>query len=250
MHQQSSLSQGLQLLAAATQREATGRSAFTVSRLADHTGLERSRVSRLTQELVQLGMLEKNRDLAFRPGRRHFEVAAARQMPWLREARRELRGLVSAFQVDARISASLGDRALLLRFESPASGASTSVRPGMVTPIWCTGAGRALLWDASTDELQTLLGSAQFVGVGGPRAPYSVTELSERQTRDRATGHIDAFEEFEHGTSDLAAPIRGEEGAIVGALSCVSRALPEATQPRLVAAMAAAADRLSALAAS
>ena len=53
----SSLAQGLKLLETAVERERSGRAGHTASRLADATGIERSRVSRLSRELSALGYL-------------------------------------------------------------------------------------------------------------------------------------------------------------------------------------------------
>jgi len=247
MQPHSSLMQGLTLLEAASQRERSGRTGFSVSRLADNIGLERSRASRLTQELRALRLLELDEAQALRPGSGYFSMAATRNHPWLRPARSELRRLAARFQVSARISARDGAGALLLRFETGVGVSDVSVRPGMTTPVWCTGAGRALLWDLDDASIQALLADVVFVGVGGPRAAHSSAEVLELVHRDRAAGHATAVEEFEQGFCELALPLLDADGAVVASLSVVTDELSTAAHPVVLHELEAACRRIEPL---
>jgi DNA-binding IclR family transcriptional regulator len=114
--------------------------------------------------------------------------------------------------VSAQLVAADGPGAILLRSEKGPGVSADYLRPGIVTPIWCTGAGRALLWDHSREQLAELLAEVQFVGVGGPGAARTVDELHELLDRDRAVGIIDAREEYVEGVVEFALPIRDERG--------------------------------------
>lgn len=248
MQPQSSLSQGLALLSVAADRERTGRGGFNGSRLAEHTGLERSRVSRLTQELTSLGFLEKDEVQAFRLGPASFAIAACRHEPWLRAARAELRALASAFGVSARVSVRESERVILLRYETGVGLAESSAFPGMITPAWCTGAGRALLWDLDEAALNSVFDDVGFIGVGGPRAARSVPELTALLRRDREAGIIVAAEEFEQAVVEWAVPVRAAHGEIIAALSVAGPVGLTADDAELQLGLHAAASRLSATA--
>lgn len=248
MQPQSSLSQGLTLLDVAADRERTGRGGFNGSRLAEHTGLERSRVSRLAQELTELGFLEKDEVQAFRLGPASFALAACRHEPWLRSARAELRALASAFGVSARVSVRERERVVLLRYETGVGLAEASVFPGMVTPAWCTGAGRALLWDLDDAALAAVCAEVEFIGVGGPRAARSASEVAALLRRDRPAGVVVAVEEFEQAVTEWAVPLRGVRGDIFAAISVAGPALSGEDDAELRRRLAAAAERLSAVA--
>lgn len=218
----SSLGQGAALLQAVVERERSGRLGYSASRLAEHTGIERSRVSRLTQELDDLGFVQRAEGGVFRAGDAYFALARARQEAWMRRARADLRRLASRFPVTLRITMPDGPRAVLMRFESAPGSPETATFPGMVTPIWCTGGGRALLWEDGEDQLGARLSGVEFVGVGGPRAPRTVGEVHARMERDRAVGFVTAEEEFEYGILELAAPVT-IDGRVVAAVSAACR---------------------------
>jgi DNA-binding IclR family transcriptional regulator len=218
----SSLAQGLRLVEIAVERERSGRPGYTASRLADAAGIERSRVSRLTRELRDLGYLERDDAQVHRAGDRFLAVAAALQEPLLRASRSHLRAIAARFPVTARITGRDGVRAILLRYEAGAGAADAAIHPGMVTPVWSTGAGRALLWDHGRDDLEALLEGVQFVGVGGPGGARSVRELDALMRHDRERGIIRAEDEYDAGVLELAVPIRDAAGAIIAALSVSS----------------------------
>ncbi len=243
----SSLSQGLALVGSAVARERSGRPGHTASRLADDTGIERSRVSRLTQELRALHFLQRDEDAVFSAGDAYFRTAAALDAPWLRAARGELRTLAATLRLTALVSAADGAAALVLRAEAGPGAADAATRYGMVTPIWCTGAGRALLWDHSRDRLAALLQDVQFVGVGGPAAARTVDEVHALLERDRAAGVIAAADEYAEGVTDLALPILGPSG-IVASIAVSGAPLGAGRTRAALSALHEVRDRLSALA--
>ncbi|MFK4759973.1 IclR family transcriptional regulator [Microbacterium sp. ZW T5_45] len=222
----SSLVQGLSLLDATIEQERRARPGLNASRLAEHTGIERSRASRLTQELRARQFLRRDDDARFSAGPEFFRTAAALNVAWLRSSRVALRALASQLGVNALITVADGTRGVLLRFERSADGSDRSIRDGLVTPIWCTGAGRALLWDHSPEQLDALLADVQFIGVGGPTAGRSTEDVRAMLARDRADGLISAAEEYDEGIDEFALPIR-REGAVIASLAVRGRHRPK-----------------------
>lgn len=242
----SSLSQGLTLLGAVVDRERSGRPGHNASRLAEATAMERSRVSRLTQELRTLDYLDRGEGSVFRAGPAFFRGAAALNEPWLRGARRELRRLASRFGMTARVTVAEGPRALLLRCESGTGAPDASLRPGMTTPVWCTGGGRALLLDLDRPALDSLLDGVQFVGVGGPAAARSIPEVADLLTRDREEGLVCAVDEYVAGITEFALPVR-LRGEIAASVSVEGPPVTLATRAAIRRALAAAVSRLESL---
>jgi DNA-binding IclR family transcriptional regulator len=243
----SSLAQGLRIVRLVVDREKTGKQLLGVSQLAAELGMDQSRVSRLTQELCELGLLERPERGPFRVGRGFFGLAATLNTGWIRHAGAELESLVAATGLRARVSVRDGYRVILLLPSSNDSRAGSFVQPGMVTPVWCTGSGRALLWDHKQRGFEALLSDVNFIGVGGPGAAHSIPEAWELMARDKAEGYVAAVEEFEHGIVEVAVPIRDPQGGIVASLSVLgSRAEMGSPARELADVLAAAAARLGA----
>ncbi|WP_353711414.1 IclR family transcriptional regulator C-terminal domain-containing protein [Arthrobacter sp. K5] len=215
----SSMAQGLRIVRLVADREKRGRRLLGVSQIASELEMDQSRVSRLTQELCELGLLERVERGPFRTGPRFFGLAAALNTGWVRESKTELEALVASFGLRSRLSVREGFRVILLRTSSNDAVPGSFVKPGMVTPAWCTGSGRALLWDEEQPAIEALLADVNFIGVGGPGAAHSPHEVVELMDRDRARGFIVAEEEFEHGVYELAVPVRTAKGSILAALS-------------------------------
>ncbi|CAH0138715.1 Pca regulon regulatory protein [Arthrobacter sp. Bi26] len=241
----SSMAQGLRIVRLVADREKRGRRLLGVSQLASELDMEQSRVSRLTQELCELGLLERVERGPFRTGPSFFSLAAALNTGWVRESRAELEALVASFGLRSRVSVRDGFRVVLLRASSNDAVPGSFVKPGMVTPVWCTGSGRALLWDHQHPAVEVLLQEVNFIGVGGPGAAHSPREVAELMDRDRARGFIVAEEEFEHGIYELAVPVRNADGSILAALSVLgSRAEIKPSTNDIAKALTAAAERL------
>ncbi|MFI7641419.1 IclR family transcriptional regulator C-terminal domain-containing protein [Nonomuraea sp. NPDC049400] len=220
----SSLRMALRVVNTVLEREASGRAGFNVSRLADEVGIERSKASRTTQDLCEKGFLERREDSTLRVAGEFFSVAASLNPGLLRRSRALLRRLAVAHDASARLSVRDGVQVRLLRAESAAGVAPQWLtQASLVTPCWCTGAGRALLVDHTVQEITALLNDYELIGVGGPNAARSVEELVAANDRDRRNGFIVAHGEFEHGVTEYAVPVRDAGGHIRAAVSVVGR---------------------------
>lgn len=242
-----SLTQGISLLHAAIERERSGRAGFPLSRLAEAAGVERTRASRVTQELRRLDFVERDEATALRAGPAFLRAASARHEPWLRAARSHLRAMAAQLDMTTRVVAADGQRALLLRVEGAGATAEGTLRPAAVAPIWCTGAGRALLWDHTRSDLDDLLRDAQFVGVGGPGAARTIDGVERLLVRDRNRGIVVAEQEYVAGIDEYALPVRGRDG-IVAAVSLSGAPASPARRRRIATLLAESAARLTSLA--
>ncbi|MFI2564666.1 IclR family transcriptional regulator [Paenarthrobacter sp. NPDC018779] len=241
----SSLAQGLRLVRLVADREKQGRQLLGVSQLAAELDMEQSRVSRLAQELCDLGLLEREDRGPFRVGRRFFTLASSLNRDWVQRSRAELEELVAGFGLRSRLSVRDGARVQLLRSSSNNAALGGFAKPGMVTPVWCTGAGRALLWDHDAGALEWLLKDVNFIGVGGPAAAHSTAEVQELMERDRPAGYVFANEEYEHDVWELAVPVRSPKGEILAALSVLgSRSGTEVDVAVMADALESASRRL------
>lgn len=246
----SSLAQGLRIVRLVVDREKRGRQLLGVSQLAAELEMDQGRVSRLAQELCDLGLLERVDRGPFQAGPRFFSLAASLNTGWVEEAKPELESLVSALGLRARLSIRDGFRAILLRASSNDATLGSFVAPGMVTPVWCTGAGRALLWDHDRSTVDQLLHEVNFIGVGGPGAAHSIDEVWDLMARDVPRGYITSDEEFEHDIVELAVPVRNSEGGILASLSVLGRRAQVGDDVASIATvLRGAADRLGSLAA-
>ncbi|MFK0110145.1 IclR family transcriptional regulator [Streptomyces sp. NPDC091217] len=220
----SSLRMALRMVNTVLDREVSGRSGFNVSRLADEVGVERSKASRTTQDLCDKGFLERRDDSTFRAGTAFFTTAASLHPGLLGRSRPLLRRLAVEHGAGARLSVRDGVQVLLLRAESAAGlGREWQGAASLVTPCWCTGAGRALLLDHTADEITALLDDYELIGVGGPHAARSAGEVAAANDRDRPRGFVAAHGEFEHGVTEYAVPVRDSAGHVRAAVSVVGR---------------------------
>ncbi|AVV44554.1 transcriptional regulator [Streptomyces sp. P3] len=219
-----SLRMALRMVNTVLDREASGRTGFSVSRLADEVGVERSKASRTTQDLCDKGFLARLDDSTLRAADAFFATAASLHPGLLRRSRPLLRRLAVEHGAGARLSVRDGVQVRLLRAESAAGAYQEwQGRSALVTPCWCTGAGRALLLDHTAEDITALLDDYELIGVGGPNAAHSAEEVAAANDRDRRRGVVAAHGEFEHGVTEYAVPVRDGNAHIRAVVSVVGR---------------------------
>ncbi|MGW3660041.1 IclR family transcriptional regulator [Streptomyces sp. NPDC005151] len=216
----STFDRGLDLLDAILAAEVGATGYPGNAQLAEQLGLDQAQISRMLKDLGSLGLVERDgQGRGWRVGPGYFALAAAAgDAGLLRTARPLLRGLVSRWHEPAWLSVRSREVALTVEAQPSHWSSSVAATPGAVTPVWCTGPGRALLLDHSEQELTELLGEVEFVG-GGPLAVRDVPALAALNAADRAAGIVVADREFEHDVVDFSAPVRDGSGTIVAALS-------------------------------
>ncbi|MEU7004677.1 IclR family transcriptional regulator C-terminal domain-containing protein [Nonomuraea sp. NPDC046570] len=216
----STFDRGLDLLGAVLAAELGSTGYPGNAQLAEQLGLDQAQISRMLKDLAALELVERDgQGRGWRVGPGYFALAAAAGDADLASAARPLlRELVTRWHEPAWLSVRSQVMALTVEAQPSHWSSYVAAAPGAMTPVWCTGPGRALLLDHSEQELAELLDAVEFVG-GGPLAARDVRALAARNAADRGAGVVVADREFEHDVVDFSAPVRGRSGAVVAALS-------------------------------
>jgi IclR family transcriptional regulator, KDG regulon repressor len=225
--------------------EALEAGGLGVKHLSELTGNEISRVSRTLEVLSESRLVERDpASLAYRLGSRFFALAARAGDSQLRTAAaRFVRQLTDEFEERAYLSVLDGREVLTIVSESPAHTLQATGRVGRSTPfVYCSSAGRALLFGHSEGELTALLGDIEF-RPPGPNGPTSFADFTARLARERDDGWVYVDEELEAGLVGIAAPVFDFDGRVIAALNL------SGPKFRAEAALAAAGPRLTEVAA-
>jgi IclR family KDG regulon transcriptional repressor len=201
--------------------EALADGGLGVKRLSELTGNEISRVSRTLEVLSESQLVERDSaSLAYRLGSRFFALAARAGQPQLRNAAAKfVRLLTDEFEERAYLSVLDGREVLTIISESPTHTLQAAGGVGRSHPyLYCTSAGRALLFSHSEEELTALLGDLEF-HPPGPKGPTSFADFTARLALDRKKGWVYADEEFEPGLVGIAAPVFDFDGRVIAALN-------------------------------
>lgn len=204
-----------------------------VVELARHLGREKTQVSRTLKVLCDSGLVQRDPDtLEYRLGWRLYTLAqGASDRHLIAAAPAVLRKLVGVVSERGHLSVRNADEALTVLSENPLRSVQAAGWVGRTTPLHCTSAGRALLFDAPDEEVTELFEAGASM-LAGPKAPRSAQECLLRLRRARKLGFALADEEFEAGLVAAAAPVRDFTGRIVAAVNVsapkfrVGRALP------------------------
>ncbi|MCG7205534.1 MULTISPECIES: IclR family transcriptional regulator domain-containing protein [Streptomyces] len=238
------LPRGLGLVERVVRGELDSRGGPGVVRLAAESGLDKGQASRLLRDLVNTGTLARDGH-EFRAGADLLAVAA-QAGPWGVESRALLRALVVRFGACAYVDVLRGPMVLSVRAELAAWAEFAWARAGRLTPVWCTGAGRALLFGHSRAEVAQLLDGEDFIGAGGPYAPRNVDDLWARVAADAGRGIAVCESEYDEDVLEVAAPVRDARGDVVAAVTAVvPHAAARDDRDEIVAAVGDAAARLA-----
>jgi len=221
---------------------------LTAAEMARALAIPRSTAFRLAQTLEFLGFLERDGD-RYRVGpavlRLGFEYIASLEVTEL--ARPLIERLRDATDLSAQLVIRDGREVVVVLKASPSSTFASNVTVGTRLPAHATILGRVLLGDADDAMLRSLYPEPALPRVS-PKSPRTLAELKRLVREDHARGYAVSESFFEHGVSAVAAPVRGQSGGIVAAVSVTSQrpALePKELRERLIAQVIGAAAELS-----
>ena len=211
-----SLDRGLTILEAVA--KASGP--LSLGELTSVLEIDRSSVFRLA------GTLKRRGFLAYPTGRKDYILGPslwrlAHKYDWgnmlIKMSHEQLKGLASETNETAQLAVREGRQALFIDSAAANQVISVSGRIGELTPLYCTAHGKALLADFNYTELEGVFGAA-------PLPPHtrgtvsSIAELAKICEETRARGFATDDEEYLEGVRCVAAPIRAEDGQIIGAI--------------------------------
>jgi DNA-binding IclR family transcriptional regulator len=211
-----SLDRGLMILEAV----ANSTTPVSLAELTNLIGIDRSSVFRLASTLKRRGFL------AYPAGRKDFILGPtmwrlAQRYDWgtmlARIAQEQLRELARLANETAHLAVREGKQALFIDHAIANQVLSVSGQTGEMVPLYCTAHGKALLADYGADELTRIFGMTPF-------PPYTkktirtVPELTKICSEIRAKGYAADNGEFQEEVRCAAAPIRAENGTIVGSI--------------------------------
>ncbi|MBD0418641.1 IclR family transcriptional regulator [Streptomyces sp. TRM S81-3] len=192
---------------------------LTLTEVVHRSGLPRSSVHRILDQLVQLRWLDRDgRD--YRLGMRMLELGAMAShhnrlrraaLPHLHELHEKVGHVVHLAVID-------GPEVVYLERIGGAADCSVPSRTGGRQPAYCTGTGKAIL--AFGDE--ALVAEVLRSGLR-PRTPYTITRpraFREELARIRERGVAFDREEAFRGVACVAAPLRGSGRAIASISVC------------------------------
>ncbi|NQX11192.1 IclR family transcriptional regulator [Microbacteriaceae bacterium VKM Ac-2855] len=197
------------------------RTAQTAAEIGRRSGLPRSTVHRIVNELVSSGLLERDDDRRVRVGMRLWELATRSSHALrLRQAALPFMERVQArIREHTQLAILEQDEALFLeRLSSPESGANVMRAAGRL-PLHASSSGLVLL-AFGTPELQERVLSSRLSPL--TRATLSdPVEVRRKLAEVRALGHAVAPGYIEDVSTGVAVPVRDETGRVIAALSVV-----------------------------
>ncbi len=143
-------------------------------------------------------------------------------------SRENLTKLANIAKETAHLAVREGQRALFIDHVSINQVLSVAGQTGELVPLYCTAHGKALLSDLTSHDLENLFGSEPLHRYT-PRTIVAISDLAALCSRIKAQGFATDDAEFQDGMRCVAAPIRDEEGVVVG---CIGISAPLARFPK------------------
>ena len=211
------LTRGLQLLTmfSRTERELSG------AELARRLKAPRASVFRLLHTLEQMGFVERVGDAAtYRLGvavlRLGFEYLSSLDLT--EHARPLLEALRDTTGYSAHLVVRDGKEVVFVAKAASRNTLFHSIQVGARLPAHATVLGRTLVADLDAAGLEALLG-AEPLAAYTPQTPTTLPQLQAMIAADRRRGYGISEGGYESGISTIAAPVTGEGGNIVAAVS-------------------------------
>ena len=211
-----SLDRGLVILEAV----ANSSEPVSLAELTNLVGIDRSSVFRLAFTLKRRGFL------AYPTGRKDFILGPtlwrlSHRYDWgtmlVRVSQEHLKQLAKHTNETAHLAVREGKHALFIDHATSNHLIAISGQTGEMVPLHCTAHGKALLADLGHDELVRLFGGAPLVAYT-KQSLGTVAELAKACADIRGQGYSADDAEFMEGVRCVAAPIRAENGLIVGSI--------------------------------
>jgi DNA-binding IclR family transcriptional regulator len=211
-----SLDRGLTILEAVAKASAP----VSLGELTSVLEIDRSSVFRLA------GTLKRRGFLAYPTGRKDYILGPslwrlAHKYDWgnmlIKVSHEQLKLLASETNETAQLAVREGRQALFIDSAAANQVISISGRIGELTPLYCTAHGKALLADFTRAELEAVFGTAPLPP-HTKRTVASVADLAKICAETRARGFATDDEEYLEGVRCVAAPVRAEDGQIIGAI--------------------------------
>jgi IclR family acetate operon transcriptional repressor len=196
---------------------------LSLTRLQAQLNLPLPTLHRLLQALVERGYVEQNGDSRrYGPGLRILEIAEAAKRNSRFDLCRVVRPFLQRLTDDSGESSNLVIRhdSRIVYVEQVPSPRSVRMftEVGHRAPLYCTGAGKAILSCLSSDQLDAYVATLRLERLT-PHTLASVDDLKRDISVVRQRGFALDNEEFEAGVRCVAAPIVDAAGHCVAAIS-------------------------------
>jgi DNA-binding IclR family transcriptional regulator len=202
--------------------EAVSQGVLTLAELSQRLDLTKSTAHRLASALIDRGYLAFTPRTGYRLGAKLLELGhlAHAQADLIQVARPHLEALAAASEDTVHLGVLDADRALYLDKVPGRRRVNISSRVGDRQPLSSTGLGKALMLDHPADYWTARFAEDQEAG----SPPADAVAWTARMKGYAAAGRSYDLEENEDQIRCVAAPVRGADGDIVGAISVSSAA--------------------------
>lgn len=184
------------------------------------SGQPRGTLYRQLSHLVEEGLLSLGADLRYEPGIRLLKLASN---AWARNSFRiaaepHLRSLCEKTGETVHLGILHGDQIVYLDKVEGRHAVRMASQVGKVSPLYCTGVGKAALSALPDEDLKRLLERITFRPFTPNTLPSAAALLDEIDII-RVRGHAFDREEHEEGICCVAAPIVSKQHALIAGLS-------------------------------
>ncbi len=237
------------LRAAAILQCFTAGSALGVTEIAEKVGLHKSTAFGIISTLVHCGFLQQDTVSGrYSIGPELFRLGSLYDRDLSRSVRPFLDDLVREFRETANYVVQNGTNIIYIeKVESPHSMRISTAR-GKQLPLYCTGAGKAILAFLPRPERMSVLKKTAF----RPLTERTITkkeDLEKELAAIRRNGYAIDNEEVELGLFCVAAPVLDPEGYPIGAISVSGPVIrmTEPVQEKISGRLIEYADKISSL---
>ncbi|MEW2474867.1 IclR family transcriptional regulator C-terminal domain-containing protein [Micromonospora gifhornensis] len=220
---------------------------LTLSEVARATGLTRAAARRFLLTLVELGYVHTDgRLFALRPRILDLGYAYLSSLSLPEVAQPHMEALVAQVHESCSVSVLDGDEVVYVARVPTKRIMTVGISVGTRFPAYATSMGRVLLAAQPADWLDDYLATAQL----RPLTRRTITDPAKLRTtlnRIAGQGYAIVDQELEEGLRSLAAPIHGDDGAVVAAVNVsahASRGTFDAIRRELLPPLLATARRI------